>query len=490
MGRATRRLLTGLAAIVVVAFLLTVGVVAQLGDPRNESPEYWDAINDAQCFEHHLEDGFIPFGFRFANAYSQLPIGETVPITVQIRHITNYEGPHQVLDMTVTVNTEDAPNVQIVTDDIPDDIEMTDGPITMTHGDVQEWGPIFIGSGASAGHFRVQITDINVGGVPAPLDAAGMQGLLILQAGNRQIEVRDTEAEIPLGKDFFEAGGRGNYTFSAEYRSDNAMLPIEVTLEAELVVTFEPDATEVTFGEPTRPVLAAVGHMAEITIPVRITSEDEALIDFRIRANAFWEHQAGDGAPLDDGIYYRFLTMRVVGGDELIETAQQEAPTPVGGVVNLYNLLTRILGFIGLFLVVAAMFTGGVFGKSSRRWMNKMTGGAKKRVLWHSSVGFLIVLVASIHFGVALIETRNDISTGLLWGGLAWALMISLGFTGYYQVRMIKKWNYRVWRHMHLWSAVAVLVFVLFHLVLEGSSFSDIRRDFLPGYDRLLWPKV
>jgi hypothetical protein len=469
--------------------LVSVVTVAQMGDPRNESPEYWDAVNDAQCFEHHLEDGFIPYGFRFANSYSQLPIGKTVPITVQIRHITNYLGPHQVKDMTVTINTEDAPNVHIMTDDIPENIEITDGPITLGHGEVQEWGPVFIGSGASQGYFRVAIDQISYGGVAAPLDAAGLQGQLILQAGSRVVEVRDTQAEIFMGKDFFEAGGRGNYTFSVEYRAHNAMVPTEVTLDMELFVTFEPDATEVTFGDPSREALTAVGHVAEITIPVRIISEDEALIDFRIRANAFWPHDPGDGAPLDDGIYYRFLTMRVVGGDELVEVAQQEAPVPVG-VVNLYNLLTRILGFIGLFLVVAAMFTGGAFGKSSRRWMNKMTGGAKKRVLWHSSVGFLIVLVATIHFGLALIETRNDISKGLLWGGMAWALMISLGFTGYYQVRMIKKWNYRVWRHMHLWSAVAVLVFVLFHLVLEGSSLSEIRREHLPGYDRLLWPKV
>ncbi len=485
MGKSRRRLILGATALSSVAFLLALGAVAQIADdPRNTSDEYFDAVNDAQCYEHHLEDGFIPFGYRFTPAYSQLPVGEVVPVEVQIRHVTQYTV-HEVWDMTVTVNTEEAPAVDIITPDLPEDIEDR-WEDTLQHNDEISSGEIYIGAGASGGRFEARVVETD-----PPLHTIGVPGTLELNADGRTEEGAG-EVAMDLDRDFFQSRGLGNYTFATAWRSPESQAPISATVEMNLTVTFTPEAKEVTFASEDL-VLRDVpppGERTVVVIPLRISeqTDEPQLLDFDIRATARWEHQAEDDAPLDDGIYHRFLTMQVIGGDELIEARQLEAPSPVGATINLYNMLTRLLGFIGLFLIVAAMFTGGVFGKKSRRWMNRFTGGAKKRVLWHSSMGFLIVLVATVHFSLALIETRHDISRGLFWGGLAWGLLISLGFTGYYQVRMIKKWNYRVWRHVHLWSAVAVVLFVLVHLIVEGTDLSAV-RDLIPGTDRLLWPR-
>jgi hypothetical protein len=484
MGSPGKRLLGGCGLVLLLTLLAVVGV-AQVGDdPRNTSSEYQDAMNGASCYAHHAGEGFRPFDYNFVNTYSQLPVNEDVVIQVRVRYpVDSMTSPQEfVQDIGVLVNTTHARNVRVLTEDTPDDLQETYSltlppgtPLTETFS---------VASGAQSGRVTARLLSVS----PVPADVEPGEWTVTVQGIPLQGDAQ--EKTVELTRDQFREKGSGDWIVEARWQHPLATVPADwqATIEIDVEVLYAQEATEFLFRAERAIQVGREPNFVLIPVPVRILSEEPASLDFRVEAIVYWQHKPGDGAPLDEGLFYRFMTMNVVGGDELVEGQSFVGPLPSASV-DLYNLFTRLLGMIGLFLVLVTMVTGGVFGRSTRRFMNKITGGAKKRVLWHSAAGFLIIVVATVHFLVALLDTSDDISKGLLWGGVAWVLLVSLGFSGYYQVRIIKRWNYRVWRHLHLWSAVGVLLFLIVHTVLDGSDFAFL-HEVLPGwYERLIWPR-
>lgn len=485
MSSAGRRVLLAVAAIFAVSLFVATGLAQVSKDPRNDADEYFDAVNGAKCYAHHGGEGFQPMDIRLVERYSQLPMGEEVPLTMRVEH--NSRIGQTVQAMSVVVDTSNAPNVEVVHEDMVEDLEETKvvtvpanaAPMSESFEVMDGASEIFVGArvvgepfGQAVGMPQGQIT--MTGTTPAERSA--------------RVEGSDFSQFIRLSGEQVVNAGTGSFTVGVAWETDMESVDPEMDVEITMMVNYTQEETEFIFRAPSDERLRSRGDRYDFVIPIRVTGEDPGVIDFRVQSVSYWDHSPSDAAPRDDGLYYRFTTMRVAGGDQLVRLDSAAAPTPAAPAVELYNLFARILGFTAAMLIPVAMLTGGIFGKGSRRWLNKVTGGAKKRVLWHSAMSWMILAVASFHFVLALVEAKFIWTKGLLWGGAGWALLVSLGFTGYYQVRMIKRWNYKVWRHTHLWSAVAVLGFALIHMTVDGSDFKVI-RDALPGWvERLSWP--
>ncbi len=495
MPRAVRGVVAGCGTLVVCTLLVTSGF-AQLGtDPRN-SDEYYAAVAGVNCWDCHAPTvyHYEPALFYVETRYTEVPVGETVDIVVMIRHIMSVPRPaglskmtHAMQKMAVTLYKAGAPSVEVITEDFVEDLDDADD--VRVDADERATRAFLVEAGASEVRARAYVRD------PGPAFGAAGESLRLELVSPLDDRYGDTgtasDRAVALGPKDVERSGSGEYVLVVSYAHPAPGLagPLDVALE--WVVDYEQTQTAFRFEVPGGDIRGAdpIDRLSRtVTIPIRLTSADEAFLDFQLEVENYWLHDAADDAPGDEGTFYRFDTLRIRGGEEYVVAAGLvEAPVPPASV-DLQHLLTRILGFVSLLLVPVAMVTGGVFGKESRRVLNRLTGGAKKRVLWHNAMSFAIIGVASVHFLLALVDGASDWTRGLLWGGTGWAVLVSLGFTGYYQVQIIKRWDYAFWRRVHLSSALGVLLFGLVHMALEGGDLGFL-RDLLPGWhERLVWP--
>lgn len=331
-----RRLLLGTIP-VMFAVAMAAGIHAEgSGDPRNTSDEYFDAVNNAQCMEHHMEDGFVPFGFGLVDRYTQLPVGEPVDLQMRINHATSYT-PHNVHDIFVVVDTEDAPNVEVQAG-IGEDLEeawitqVEDGGAFQTTFEVE--------SGAHTGQVRATVVATD-----PPLDALG-PGELTIRVADKTAS-GEGEAHLRLDHEHFEAYGPGEQELEVIWHGPASALASmsEATIELELEIGYDQNTTRFAF--PVGGTLRTMGDVVIVSIPVVMQSHEPALLDFEIRANAFWEHVSGDGAPEDKGVFHRFMTLSVTGGDEAVVAGDaQPREIPQGPLVVL--VAVGLLGWVAI----------------------------------------------------------------------------------------------------------------------------------------------
>lgn len=162
--------------------------------------------------------------------------------------------------------------------------------------------------------------------------------------------------------------------------------------------------------------------------------------------------------------------------------AKFEGTPQTGAMQNLQlgvsvTTISEAIGYISAFLLVASVYTGGMFGKATRRQQNKWFGSAKRRVAFHNFLSYGIVMAALIHTVLFISPWENSFhwTNGLIWGGIGLLALFALGVTGAIQVPMIRKWNYATWRWTHFGLAIAAIVFTLVHMFLDGSNLSAIQ---------------
>ena len=149
-------------------------------------------------------------------------------------------------------------------------------------------------------------------------------------------------------------------------------------------------------------------------------------------------------------------------------------PAPFNGATM--DTISEAVGYLSGFLLLASIWTGGIFGKASRRQLNTVFGSAKRRVAFHNFLSYGIILAAAIHMVLFIIETAYYWTLGVLWGGIAILAMAGLGITGAWQVGMIRKWSYGVWRWSHFGLSIAAIVFTLVHMGLDGVHFGFVQE--------------
>ncbi|HEX2066002.1 MAG TPA: ferric reductase-like transmembrane domain-containing protein [Candidatus Thermoplasmatota archaeon] len=148
-------------------------------------------------------------------------------------------------------------------------------------------------------------------------------------------------------------------------------------------------------------------------------------------------------------------------------------PQPVNGVT--LTTAGEAVGYASTFLIVSSIASGGMFGKASRRAMNRLFGSAKRRVAFHNFLSYGITVLALAHTIMFLVNGDYKWTRGILWGGGAMLAMLGLGVTGALQVPMIRRWNYGIWRWTHYGLTVATIVLTLLHMLLEGAHFGEVQ---------------
>jgi hypothetical protein len=211
-----------------------------------------------------------------------------------------------------------------------------------------------------------------------------------------------------------------------------------------------------------------------IKIPVLGIAEGTQHVEVNVTALLYYKHQAG-GTP-DEDSFYRVATQSITVGDTYVASDVQAA---TGGTVQVdfYMMSGEVTGFAAAFLLLPSLLLGGTYGRASRKFLNDVLGGAKRRVMFHNLVSLGLTLVALVHVVLFLLEVRYTVLMGVLFGGLGALSLLILGLTGYYQVPLIQKYGYNWWRFIHLAVGLLVVVFVGYHAVADGPDFFFIKKQ-------------
>lgn len=237
-------------------------------------------------------------------------------------------------------------------------------------------------------------------------------------------------------------------------------------------------------------------HRPPWVVPVRLQPFDRGTqeLEFRVRAEAFYAHDDRSYPSRDnftraavlnqseDVIKRNMIYPRrhLLVGDAFVPSPHSAA-TVVVPDTGWPLVAAELAGFAAAGLLVPSLVLGGTYGRASRRLINDLLGGAKRRVMYHSLLSLGLSLVALVHTLLFLWEGAFGLTVGVLWGGFGALSLLVLGLTGYYQVPLIQRRGFAVWRSIHLAAGLAVIAFVALHTVLDGRDFAPIRA-YLPGW--------
>jgi hypothetical protein len=204
------------------------------------------------------------------------------------------------------------------------------------------------------------------------------------------------------------------------------------------------------------------------------------VIHILVNATGYYGHPGSTSGGYDLWRYTQTINIPVqgggvTGGDE-IEFINDEVPAGPedAGLLIPWGKIGEIMGYFSTFLVLVSVYTGGMFGKATRRQQNKIFGNAKRRIAFHNFLSYGIITMAVAHTVLFILEPGYPWTLGLIWGGLGILGLLGLGVTGALQVPIIRKWSFGTWRWWHFGLAIGVIVFTIAHIVLDGANFTEI----------------
>lgn len=229
-----------------------------------------------------------------------------------------------------------------------------------------------------------------------------------------------------------------------------------------------------------------------LTATVRVTpfATGTQTLEFHVRAENYYKHQLAV-TPNED-FYNRYQTLDE--GEDLIVgnsiTPKRFATVGTTFIPSEFEavgatrsedqwqfVLAETSGFAAAALLLPSLLLGGTYGKASRRLLNTILGGAKRRVMYHNLSSLALSLVAFVHLILFVYELRYTILMGVMWGGLAALSLLVLGLTGYYQVPLIQRHGYKWWRYTHLTFGLLVVLFLAYHMIADGPDFFFIKEQ-------------
>jgi hypothetical protein len=244
------------------------------------------------------------------------------------------------------------------------------------------------------------------------------------------------------------------------------------------------NASEETIKFLSREELVKPGASTSFTWSLLVVGTPEAGETVRLALNltSYYEHD--DSANEDIGYTHHAITVpvaAVAGGGASFEEGDSGVivvTTPDVGVS--LSRVSELVGYVSAFLVVLSVWTGGMFGKTSRRQLNGVFATARRRVAFHNFLSYGIILAAVAHTVIFLwplpnIEGNYHWTQGIIWGTLAILSMFGLGVTGALQVPVIRRWNYAVWRWSHLILSFTTIAFTVVHILLDGGNTGAIQ---------------
>ncbi len=290
-----------------------------------------------------------------------------------------------------------------------------------------------------------------------PIDRSG-------PGGAEQFELHDAAEIAGLGLGTWTAIVQGG---------DTAVLAPQVTLRAD--AWYNISATTKQFLVSDTDVGPGLSILFTWNLRADTVPGPEEAIRVTVNGTAYYDHV---GPEEDYGNFTKHVDIPVSdsGGNVLLGTGVAVDPTAlVTGGVSMARV-SEAVGYATTFLLIASVWTGGMFGKASRRNLNHVFGSARRRVAFHNFVSYGLTAAALVHLVLFIIETNYEWTLGIIWGGIAFLAMAGLGVTGALQVPIIRRWNYPTWRWTHLGLAIASLAFTVIHLLLDGANFGFVQE--------------
>ncbi|UCG70875.1 MAG: ferric reductase-like transmembrane domain-containing protein [Thermoplasmata archaeon] len=215
----------------------------------------------------------------------------------------------------------------------------------------------------------------------------------------------------------------------------------------------------------------APGGKFTFVLPIKSTTKGENIVDVAVKGTAHYEHGENDDPLTSDNHDYTIEgSSGVLIGDKLVyEPPDEDFQGSIGILV-----WERVFGLLsGLLLLISVGFSGLI--KPVSTIAEKIVGGAAKRVKWHCRVSLILIIFSLIH-GVMLPYSPHASSLrGLVPGTLAMICFGILGYIGWQQKPLKKRWGVENWRRLHLILTIAVVVIVLVHAIMDGSDFAWLR---------------
>lgn len=330
-------------------------------------------------------------------------------------------------------------------------------------------------SGASAVRVALRATEP---------DSSAQLKLEAFAAGGRQ----------PFAVDEAPAGGTASFTLSSPaeigaqggpwtlrastlfYRSSDNRVDPQVL---DVPVTFDVTAWYNASGErslvQTTDATLVFGDIETFPVAMVFGEAGGQVIRYTARAHVHYDHD--NSANPDDE--WMAITLEVPiedGADGLALGAQAGPIIHVPDNAIHLDKVSEAVGYGAAFLLVSSTVSGGMFGKASRRSLNTVFGGARRRVAFHNFLSYGIITAASAHLALFLIENQYHWSKGLIWGGAGITMLLALGVTGAMQVPIIRRWNYNTWRWVHFGLAAGAVLFTLAHMMLDGANFGAVQE--------------
>ncbi|MGB0651609.1 MAG: ferric reductase-like transmembrane domain-containing protein [Thermoplasmatota archaeon] len=476
-----------------VVLLLATVTMAALVAVAQQVPQPFEEELDGKCFSCHKQE--MPQGTMYLLAPpATIDVEPGAVFEYQLRVDHAWVEVLELSNFVGTLDLRDAPGLNFVTETIEPILEERPGQI--------DYDPAFAGQAQVSDEVievPVETTEFQVVLSPDDFSPLGPDlALVFLPSGGGSIRIdnggpgEDERFSFTAGE--LAANGFGNWTVRVEYRpvDQTALPPVSpgfrpfVGYDLELSQWFNTTGARQQFQFIEQGITG--GQSTLLTWQLQATEEpldDEQVVIARVNATAFYDH-TDPGNP-DYGNYTKgtglLLTALGTGSGLVIEdpfaSTVVRIVSPDTGVTM--ARISEVVGYLTGFLLIASVWTGGMFGKASRRQLNVVFGSAKRRVAFHNLVSYFLTVAAIVHLILFIIEVRYHWSLGLIWGGLGLLAMLGLGVTGAVQIPLIRSWGYPTWRWVHLGLAIASLVFSVVHMLLDGQNFEAVQAAL--GYE-------
>jgi hypothetical protein len=489
------------------AHLLTIGLLLVGAFAAAQEPGApFVPKEDSNCWNCHGPGLWNPPmnpNFQVIPTLANPTLGEAFDYRVEL---TNDWRAEQ-LDMFITLDISRAPSLQFVggreptrnsTDGVID-VDPATGPLFVTSTKTGD-AIVDVPSGATA--IRIELIPDNTNAQTGPdltmnvfdsrSGTAGAPSAVINNGGTGASEIYSLKTAGDVA-----SHGFGDWTIQAETTLAGAGTPPGVDPQAaDVKFIVVVDAWFNTTGQ-TQQILSKPGPVVPaskdiFTFKLIMNKAPAAGETLAVYANAttFYEHEPG--VDENDWNFVENNTAPVLsladGSIEMGLETQVLTVNAAGNVPVSMAAISEAVGYAAAFLLVTSVFTGGMFGRATRRWQNKVFGSARRRVAFHNFLSYGIITAALVHmtiFVIDKIEPNYPWQLGLIWGGLGNLALLGLGVTGAIQVPMIRKWNYATWRWTHFYLSIGAILFTIVHMLLDGQNFGAV-QDALNYVDPLV----
>lgn len=405
-----------------------------------------DLVNiDQECQECHTE--FEPFDVVI-DTPSEVPVKFDFDYKVIVRN----NGDHEVQDIEAIIDLSGAEFLETsLIGGEPYHDEITNA--------------------VSVGETAIHSFPVANGAISATIILEGDDGILGLndldmtvrgpEGGSWQSAGSGPDEAVGLDRRDFRSGGYGDYTVEVVWFIGNPSISYTLTIDVEY------GADQIIMEGPN----LAEGEVYTFTIPLSSLEQGDNTINVAVLATAFHEHTEEDDSVTSDSYDYVIEeSSDVKVGNKLVYNPPSDSQK---GSFNVL-IYERILGLLSMIILFVSIGFSSILKPVSSR-VEKIVGGATKRVKWHCRISQILLGISLIHGLLLAVSPHASSARGLLLGTPAFIIMGFLGYIGWQQNTLRPKWGNENWKRIHLIFTLLTVIIVFLHAILDGSDFAWLR---------------